>query len=95
MSAGPTRDMLASYYKIDPVTGEAYKLPPHEAHARLIEHERNQRGFDCGQCGGQCDTCKRAEREHERNLRAYRIGYLIRWPLVFITLIILIWALLT
>lgn len=33
--------------------------------------------------------------EHERNLRAYRFGYLIRWPLVFLTLIILIGALLT
>lgn len=21
-------------------------------------------GFDCGQCGGQCDMCRRAEQEH-------------------------------
>jgi hypothetical protein len=21
-------------------------------------------GFDCGQCGGQCDTCRRAEQQH-------------------------------
>lgn len=28
--------------------------------------------------------------EHEKNLRAYRFGYAMRWPLIFITLIILI-----
>jgi hypothetical protein len=44
-------------------------------------------GFDCGQCGGQCDTCRRAEQEYgeaSRRRAAWRqrratIGGFIKW----------------
>lgn len=67
-------------------------------------------GFDCGQCGGQCDMCARSERRHhalygpggntlapkeDHKLAAFGLGYRMRWPLIFLTLIILIGVFLT